>query len=30
MQVIRIDVGREPQMTEMKNTLKAFQEAVGG
>lgn len=30
MQVIRIDVGREPQMIEMKNTLKAFQEAVGG
>ena len=30
MQVIRIEVGREPQMTEMENTLKAFQEAVGG
>ena len=30
MQVIKIEVGREPQMTEMKNTLKAFQEAVGG
>ena len=30
MQVIKIDVGHEPRMTEMKNTLKAFQEAVGG
>ena len=30
MQVIRIDVGHEPRVTEMENTLKAFQEAVGG
>ena len=30
MQVIRIEVGHEPRMAEMKNTLKAFQKAVGG
>lgn len=30
MQVIKIEVGHEPRMAEMKNTLKAFQEAVGG
>ena len=30
MQVIRIDVGCEPRMTEIENTLEAFQEAVGG
>lgn len=30
MQVIRIEVGHEPRLIEMENTLKAFQEAVGG
>ena len=30
MQVIRIEVGHAPRMAEMENTLKAFQEAVGG
>lgn len=30
MQVIKIEVGHEPQMIEMENTLKTFQEAVGG
>ena len=30
MQVIRIDVGHAPRMTEMENPLEALQEAVGG
>lgn len=30
MQIIRIEVGHEPRLIEMENTLKAFQEAVGG
>lgn len=30
MQIISIEVGHEPRLIEMENTLKAFQEAVGG
>lgn len=28
MQIIRIEVGHEPRLIEMENTLKAFQKAV--
>ena len=30
MQVIKIDPGCKPELTEMPNTLQAFQQAVGG